>query len=138
MFLGESGTGKSTHTRLWKENIEGATLLNDDSPFLRIVEGKAIVYGSPWSGKHGLDSNVRVPLKGICILERGTENKIQAICGEDALPMLRKQAYMPLDNGKLPRFLALTQMLSEATPLWRMACTKNPDAARIAYETMNK
>lgn len=37
LFLGESGTGKSTHTRLWREHIPGATLLNDDSPIIRIV-----------------------------------------------------------------------------------------------------
>ena len=43
LFLGESGTGKSTHTRLWREHIAGATLLNDDSPIIRIEEGKVWV-----------------------------------------------------------------------------------------------
>ena len=139
LFTAHSGTGKSTHTRYWMQTFGGrAMMVNDDKPFLQLEEGKVWLYGSPWSGKHGLDSNVRVPLKGICILERGTENNIQAICGEDALPMLRKQAYMPLDNGKLPHFLELTQMLSEAIPLWKMACTKNPEAARIAYDTMKQ
>ncbi len=38
LFLGESGTGKSTHTRLWREHIPGAELLNDDSPIVRIVQ----------------------------------------------------------------------------------------------------
>ena len=51
LFLGASGTGKSTHTRLWLENIEGSTLLNDDSPFVRVEDGKVWAYGSPWSGK---------------------------------------------------------------------------------------
>lgn len=36
LFLGESGTGKSTHTRLWLENVPGTRLLNDDSPLLRL------------------------------------------------------------------------------------------------------
>ena len=139
LFTARSGTGKSTHTRYWREVFgDRAVIVNDDKPFVTMTDSGALLHGSPWSGKHGLDSNVRVPLKGICILERGTENKIQAICGEDALPMLRKQAYMPLDNDKLPRFLALTQMLSEVIPLWKMACTKKPEAARIAYDTMNQ
>ena len=51
LCLGESGTGKSTHTRLWREHIDGAFLLNDDSPFLRVEDGKVWAYGSPWSGK---------------------------------------------------------------------------------------
>ena len=51
LFLGESGTGKSTHTRLWREHIPGAQLLNDDSPIVRVVEGVPTVFGSPWSGK---------------------------------------------------------------------------------------
>ena len=51
LCLGESGTGKSTHTRLWRENIEGSWLLNDDSPIIRMVEGKSVAFGSPWSGK---------------------------------------------------------------------------------------
>ena len=51
MFLGESGTGKSTHTRLWRECVEGAKLLNDDSPIIRVIDGITYVYGSPWSGK---------------------------------------------------------------------------------------
>ena len=44
-FLGESGTGKSTHTRLWRENIAGSKLLNDDSPIVRYEEGGVWVYG---------------------------------------------------------------------------------------------
>ena len=39
LFLGESGTGKSTHTRLWRENIPEAVLLNDDSPMIRVEDG---------------------------------------------------------------------------------------------------
>lgn len=51
LFLGESGTGKSTHTRLWQEHIPGARLLNDDSPIIRMYQGQATAFGSPWSGK---------------------------------------------------------------------------------------
>ncbi len=51
MFLGESGTGKSTHSRMWLENIEGSTLLNDDAPAVRISADGTTAYGTPWSGK---------------------------------------------------------------------------------------
>lgn len=78
-FLGESGTGKSTHTRLWRENIEGAVLLNDDSPILRIIDGKPWVYGSPWSGKTPCYKNESYPLAACVRLSQATFNKIERL-----------------------------------------------------------
>ena len=65
MFLGESGTGKSTHTRLWLDNISGAELLNDDSPFVACDDEGAKVYGSPRSGKTPCDKNECYPLRAM-------------------------------------------------------------------------
>ena len=138
LFTAHSGTGKSTHTRLWMQAFPNrAVMVNDDKPFLSVTAEGVLLHGSPWSGKHGLDSNLTVPLKGICVLERGSENHIFPLSPEDALSMLRKQAYKPLDNGKLPHFLELTQTLAQALPLWKMACTKDPEAATVAYDAMH-
>lgn len=79
LFLGESGTGKSTHTRLWRENIEGATLLNDDSPIVRIVDGEALVFGSPWSGKTPCYKNLSYPIAGFCRLSQAPHNLIRRL-----------------------------------------------------------
>lgn len=79
LFLGESGTGKSTHTRLWRENIEGAKLLNDDSPIVRIVDGKAVVFGSPWSGKTPCYKNLCFPIAGFCRLSQAPHNLIRRL-----------------------------------------------------------
>lgn len=79
LFLGESGTGKSTHTRLWRENIEGATLLNDDSPIVRIVDSKALVFGSPWSGKTPCYKNLSYPIAGFCRLSQAPHNLIRRL-----------------------------------------------------------
>lgn len=79
LFLGESGTGKSTHTRLWRENIEGATLLNDDSPIVRIVDGKALVFGSPWSGKTPCYKNLSYTIAGFCRLSQAPHNLIRRL-----------------------------------------------------------
>lgn len=139
LFTARSGTGKSTHTRLWREVFgERAVMINDDKPFLQIKECGAMVCGAPWSGKHGLDSNITVPLKGICILERGTENRIWEIDSKDALPMLLHQCYVPLDPAKGPRLHALAAALATNTPLWRMTCSKEPQAALTAWESMKK
>ncbi len=138
LFTARSGTGKSTHTRLWREVFgQRATMINDDRPFLRLTEDGVLVCGNPWSGKHGLDSNVTVPLSGICILERGPEDRIWRISAKDALPMLQKQAYCPLDEGKQSAFLHLVERLAQSIPLWRMECTKSPNAAQTAWDAMH-
>lgn len=138
LFTARSGTGKSTHTRLWREVFgDRAVMVNDDKPFLKFTLEGVLACGSPWSGKHGLDSNITVPLRGICILERGTENRIRPAKAEAVLPMLRKQANLPLDEGKLPRLEQLVQTLSRTVPLWQMECTKDPAAAQIAFDAMH-
>lgn len=87
LFTAKCGTGKSTHTRLWRQVFGSrARMVNDDKPFLKLTEDGVLACGSPWSGKHGLDTNITVPLQGICILERGQENRIRRIPPEEALP----------------------------------------------------
>ena len=137
LFVARSGTGKSTHTRFWREQFGSrARMINDDKPFLQLAADGVIACGSPWSGKHGLDSNLSLPLAGICILERGSENRIHPIPAPQALPMLTKQSYLPLDPAKATRFEALVTQLAQNVPLWRMECTKDSSAAQMAYSAM--
>ena len=139
LFTAHSGTGKSTHTRLWRQVFgDRAIMVNDDKPFLEIKPDGVWLHGSPWSGKHGLDANISVPLKGLCFLERGTENHIAPISAETVLPILQKQAYQPLIEAKEATFLHLVDRLSASVPLWKLACNKKPDAATLAFETMSK
>ena len=137
LFTARCGTGKSTHTRLWREVFgPRAVMVNDDKPFLRVTEQGVLASGSPWSGKHGLDTNIAVPLKGICILERGMENHIRRILPEEAMPMLLHQSGSPLSPDLLPQYHALVNTLSTTVPLWSMECTKDPQAALVAHNAM--
>ena len=139
LFVARSGTGKSTHTRLWREAFgTRAVMINDDKPFLRLTDTAVEAFGSPWSGKHGLDTNISAPLAGICILERGTENVIRPIQPEAALSRLQKEAYAPMEEEKHPQFQTLVEKLSRQVPLWHMTCTKDPQAAKVAYDAMSK
>lgn len=139
LFTAKCGTGKSTHTRLWCQAFGGrAVMVNDDKPFLKVTGAGVWVCGSPWSGKHGLDSNVTVPLAGICILERGKENQIAPFDADGAMTMLLHQGYCPLDAGKKPAYEALVRKVTETVPLWKMACNKEIGAAFIAYGAMSK
>jgi len=104
LFTAKCGTGKSTHTRLWQQLLgDRAVILNDDKPILRIEKDHVLACGSPWMGKHGIGANLTLPLKGICILERGKENRIKPIPGQEALPMLLRQVNVPQREENIPR-----------------------------------
>ena len=138
LFTAPCGTGKSTHTRLWRELFgERAVMVNDDKPFLQITPAGVLAYGSPWSGKHGLASNVCVPLNGICLLRRGTENRIHRIKPEDLRAMLYHQAHAPVDALLAEKTAALVDTLAKMIPLWEMECNKELNAARVAHSAMS-
>ena len=139
LFTAKCGTGKSTHTRLWRELLGNrAVMVNDDKPFLRFTPNGVLACGSPWSGKHGLDTNITVPLGGICILERGQENSIRPMDVKEALPFLLTQCDPPEDAAQLPLYHRLMEDLAARVPLWHMYCTKELHAAQIAFNAMQK
>ena len=137
LFTAPCGTGKSTHARLWRELFgERAVMVNDDKPFLQITPTGVLAYGSPWSGKHGLATNICVPLKGICSLKRGKDNSINPIEANHIVDLLRHQAHIPEDSVLSQKALSLVDMLSQRVPLWEMECNKDLEAARTAYTAM--
>ena len=139
LFTAKSGTGKSTHTRLWRQLLgDRATMVNDDKPFLKITPEGVVACGSPWMGKHQLGSNIQVPLKAICILERGEENKIRKIQPREAVHMLLQQSSRPMDSKKMPKYLDLIDALSQKVEFYRLQCNMEPEAAKIAFETMSQ
>ena len=134
LFTAPCGTGKSTHTRLWRETFgDRAVMVNDDKVFLQLRKETVWAYGSPWTGKHGIGTNISVPLKGICFLQRGTENEIQKASLEKWQPELIHQCFLPEQ-----RYTALVLQLAKMVPLWEMSCTKDPQAAAVAYEAMHQ
>ncbi len=135
LFTAKCGTGKSTHTRLWREVFGSrAVMVNDDKPFLAVSPEGVLACGSPWSGKHGLDTNITVPLAGICVLERGTGDRIFRADAAVLMPMLLHQGHCP--PGQEEAYQKLVDTLTAAVPLWRMECTKNPSAAETAQNAM--
>lgn len=138
LFTAKSGTGKSTHTGLWREVFgERAVMVNDDKPFLQITEDGVIAWGSPWNGKHRLGSNIGVPLKAICILTRSQDNWIKPIGIKEALPMLFQQSQRPQNPANMEKYMELIDKLANGVELWKMGCNMDPEAAVIAYEAMS-
>ena len=139
LFTAKSGTGKSTHTRLWRQMFgDRAVMVNDDKPFLRMSSNGVMVYGSPWNGKHRLGSNICVPLKAICVLERGEVNEIVPIAPEEALSMLLQQSNRPTRPSLLPKYLELLDKLAGGTVFYRLRCNMDSEAALVAYQAMSR
>ena len=139
LFTAPSGTGKSTHTRLWRECFgERAIMVNDDKPFLHLNEdGSITVYGAPWDGKHHLSTNVGMPLKAICILSQAPENKIEKVSKKDGLQPLYLQTFWSNTNkGMVKNSLeVLSGILNQS--LWHLECNISKEAVKVSYEAMS-
>lgn len=137
LFTAKSGTGKSTHTRLWREYFgERAVMVNDDKPLIKLSGNDIIVYGTPWNGKHRLSTNISVPLKAVCILERSEENRIEKVTSDSVYNMLVQQAHRPQNPQKLMKTLQLIDILSENAELYRLGCNMDISAVETAYNAM--
>lgn len=137
LFTAKSGTGKSTHTRLWRELLGSrAVMVNDDKPLIRVGQSGVTVFGTPYNGKHRLGENISVPLKSVCILERSEKNHIRKISKAEAYPMLLQQVYRPSDSAALAKTLELIDKMTEYITFWRLGCNMEISAAELAYHTM--
>ena len=138
LFAAPCGTGKSTHTRLWREAFGSrAVMVNDDKPFLTISSSGVTAHGSPWSGKHGLDTNISVPLRGICLLRRGSDNRISQVTAEDCYDELLHYCFVPEDDTLREKAYTLVKEMVHSIPLWRLECNKEPYAALVSYQAMH-
>lgn len=138
MCLGESGTGKSTHTRLWLENIPGTYLLNDDSPILAVDDSGLLVYGSPWSGKTPCYRQERVPVAALLRLEQKPENSISRLNTVGAFAALQPSCPpCMVREERLTDLLIdfLSDVLKHAA-VYRMGCLPDADAARLSHKTI--
>lgn len=132
MFLGKSGTGKSTHSRMWLQNIEGCTLLNDDNPVIRLVDGKAYVYGTPWSGKTPCYKNMNVPLKAVVRLSQAPYNKVERLTPLKAYASLMPScSCMRWDREATDWLHASVEKVIMNTGCWHLACLPDADAAHV-------
>ena len=137
MFLGRSGTGKSTHSQLWLKHIEGTELVNDDNPVVRIIDGEARVYGSPWSGKTPCYRNVDYPIGGIVKLKQAPFNEIRRMKAIEAYVTLAMSISGMRWNTKMGDGLHQTEnLLTANVPVWHLSCLPDQNAAELCQTTI--
>ena len=136
LFSGPSGTGKSTHTALWRELFPQSYILNDDKPVIWPEKGKISAWGTPFSGRTDLQVNRGVPVKGICFLKQGRENRIRPVTGEEALALLLNNTWRPRSNPGMSLLLDMMEQVVTETHVYELCCTEDPEAARLSYTVM--
>ncbi len=138
MVLGESGTGKSTHTQLWCKHIRDAWLLNDDSPLLATGTGTPLVYGSPWSGKTPCYHNIGVPLRAIVRLSQAPHNRIRRLSPLAAIAALQPSCPPALSHDDYFNDLIMDtiQHTIAAVPVYHLQCRPDAAAALLCRHTL--
>ncbi len=137
-FSAKSGTGKTTHTRLWHELLGNRmTVVNGDKPILRFLDGVLYAFGTPWAGKEMMNTNTSAPLGGICFLHQSPENTITRLIPKTALERVVHQILIPKDPLIAATTLDLVSKMLTNIPLWSLGCNISADAAKLCFETMS-
>ena len=136
-FIAQSGTGKSTHSSLWMKHIEGAELMNDDNPIIRIIDGTPFIFGSPWSGKTPCYRNIRRPLGAIVRIDRAPANSIERLGPVQALAsLLPACSSMKWDSTIYNNLCDTLTTLISKTPIYTLHCLPDEAAARLCQTTI--
>ena len=137
IFTAASGTGKSTHTRLWREAFgDRVWMINDDMPYLRIFDDCVRAYGTPWNGKHHLGGNGSAPIKAIAWLRRGDENHIERLPKETAFTVVMKETFRLPDKAWYVRMMGQIKTVLDMVPFYRLRCNMEPEAVQVAVRGM--
>ena len=135
LFSGPSGRGKSTHTNLWQQfyGQDKAVIINDDKPALRMINDVFYTYGTPWSGKDTINTNICVPLEAIVFLEQASENNIRCLESQEAVKLIIHQSMRQNnDINKMNKLLTLIDCLLQTIPIYQMKCNISLEAVEIA------
>ena len=137
-FTGPCGAGKSTHSALWRKYFGNRiTPVNDDKPVLKVVNGTVFVCGTPFSGKHDINTNTMVPLKGICVMNQAKENSIKRLKAVEATGVFLEQTLRCNEMDKMMSLLNLVDFTLTHVPVYKLSCNISFEAVELAFGTMN-
>lgn len=139
LFTAPSGTGKSTHSRLWKKHFgDDVDMINDDKPLLRIIDGKIYACGTPWDGKHHLSNNVMLPVKAIVVLSQSRENVIGKASKQELLYHILNQTIRPENPVLMNKALAFIEKMIRAIPAYKLGCNISDEAVTTCFEAVKE
>ena len=136
LFTAPSGTGKSTHVRLWEKYLgDEVTVVNDDTPAVRFFDGIPTLCGTPWSGSSDKFANLQVPVGAIVVLRQAPQNSISKLSPLEALPCLMPRAFLPyFDKELMEKAYSVLDMILQKVPVYLLTCTPEKKAMELVYE----
>lgn len=139
LFLGTSGTGKSTHSALWLRHIPGTHLLNDDNPVVRVRDGIARVYGTPWSGKTPCYRNEDYPVGAVVQIRQAPRNAIRRLTVPEAVAVLSAscsglKSIRSVGDGLFATIAAVVG----GVPCYLLDCLPDREAAELCHRTVTE
>lgn len=136
-FSAPSGTGKSTHSKLWEKYKPGAVIINDDMPALRLINGKPMLCGTPWSGSSDIFKNENVALSAIFLLEQSQENTINLVNSGEAVAGLLPRAVLPYHDRTLMDLAIDTfEKIISLIPVYRLKCKPDAEAVELVSQCL--
>lgn len=137
LFTAKSGTGKTTHAKLWLKNVQHSYILNGDKPLIKLENGSIMLCGTLWRGKENYGVNEILPLKAICVLERDKMNHIEQISASEAFPLLYQQSHHCGGFEGMEKTLELLESIAQGVRLYRLGCNMEDEAAMVSYSAMS-
>lgn len=140
VFSANSGTGKSTHTSLWKENFGSKVIfVNDDKPAILFYDGIPYIFGTPWSGKSDLNANVKIPLKAVIFIKRSEENRIERLNTRDSIFNFMNQIARPYYDENIGLLtIDIIERLVQTVPIYMLYCDISQAAVDTVYKQLVK
>lgn len=139
VFTAKSGTGKSTHARLWREILgDKVTMINDDKPIVRYIDGEFIIYGTPWNGKHALSNNIKAPIKAVYYLHQAKENKVAKSDPISSISKILSQTILPDNKSIMNNLLDMIEKLVCNIPMFDLYCNISDDAVYTVLNSLKE
>ncbi len=137
LFSANSGTGKSTHVGLWQKYLgDKVSVINDDKPAVRFIDGKFYCMGTPWSGKTDLNLDISAPIGAMAFLYRGKENKIEPAETRDVVHSILQQTLLSINPQHNDRLIELLDLFVKTVPIYRFGCDMSEEAVKTSFEQM--
>ena len=139
IFAAPSGTGKTTHIRLWLDLFgDRAQVVNGDKPLIRVEKEGVYACGTPWQGKERLGCNIMLPVRGVCFLEQNPQNSIRRLTMSEAGRRIFQQVLIPKKEPCFDCLWSLLERMMTTVGFYLLQCNREPAAAQLSYETMRR
>lgn len=131
IFSAKSGTGKSTQTKLWLDNLDGVILVNDDTPAITFEDDNVYLNGTPFAGTTGINTNVKVPLKALVFIERSSKPYIERLSFKDAIPRFMDEMKKSLVSDNISKCVDYAAKLMEKVPVYLLHCNMEKESVEV-------